>query len=341
MIERLKMKISNIDLDKQVLIIAEIGNCHEGNLALAEELICLAAKSGADAVKFQTIVPERLVSLRLNERILQLKRFQLSYAEFEKLSRTAEKENVLFLSTPFDIESALFLDGLVPAFKIASGDNTFFPLLKVVARTGKPILLSSGLVDLQEINQIKNFIESIWRENEISQEMVILHCVSGYPVPAKEANLSAIRLLMQSNVTVGYSDHTLGIEAAVLSVALGARVVEKHFTISKAYSDFHDHRLAADPAEMAQMVQRIREAETMLGDGQKILQPCEKHTFLGARRSIVARRLLKRDNIITLDDLTWVRPGGGMEPGREGEIVNKTLKRDIWPGEMISLDDVF
>ena len=164
------MKIGPIDLDKDIMIVAEVGNNHEGSVALAEEMIGRAAETGVDAVKFQTIVPEELISATQTERINQLGKFRLSHKDFEKLARIANQEKILFLSTPFDIESARFLDGLVPAHKIASGDNTFLPLIDVIARTGKPILLSTGLTDLGEIVRTKDFIFDIWNRLEIHQE---------------------------------------------------------------------------------------------------------------------------------------------------------------------------
>ena len=335
------MKIGNWDLDKNVLIVAEIGNNHEGSYALAEEMIGLAAQSGAGAVKFQTIVPERLVSPSQKDRIRQLEKFQLRYDEFEKLSKVAEQEKVLFLSTPFDIDSVRFLEPLVPAFKIASGDNNFFPLIDVVARTGKPIILSSGLASIEQIAATKSFIQNIWREQEINQELAVLHCVASYPVPLQEANLLAIKeLRKQLGVTVGYSDHTLGIEAAVLSAALGARIIEKHFTLDKSYSDFHDHQLSADPQELALLVKRVEETIELLGDGKKRLQPSEKEVVGKVRRSIVASRDLSQGTILQWEDLTWLRPGGGLAPGCEDKIVGKKLKRFIPAGESILLKDV-
>lgn len=334
------MKISNFDLDDEILIVAEIGNNHEGSYALAEEMIGLAAQAGAGAVKFQTIVPDKLVSSRQKGRIQQLERFRLCYDEFERLSQVAKQEGVLFLSTPFDIESAQFLEPLVPAFKIASGDNNFFPMIEVIARTGKPIILSTGFMELAEISRTKDFVEEIWHENGIEQELALLHCVASYPTPPNDANLLAIRQLQELGVTVGYSDHTIGTEAAVLSVALGARIIEKHFTIAKNYSDFCDHQLSVDPQELVQLVQRVKEAVEMLGDGEKRLQDCEKKIIDKARRSIVASRNLDRGTVLTWDDLTWVRPGRGLAPGQEGAILGKVLTKPIQHGEMILVDDI-
>lgn len=335
------MKIDNWDLEKDVLIVAEIGNNHEGSYTLAEELVGLAAQAGVAAVKFQTIVPERLVASSQKERVRQLQRFQLSYEQYEKLSRVAKREGVLFLSTPFDIESACFLNSLVSAFKISSGDNNFFPLIDFIARTGKPIILSSGLADMKQIKTTRDFIQNIWRECGINQELAVLHCVASYPAPPQEANLLAIRQLHdQLSVTVGYSDHTLGIEAAVLSAALGASIIEKHFTLDKNYSDFRDHQLSADPQDMAQMVRRVKEALELLGNGEKRLQNSEREIINMVRRSIMASHDLSRETVIQWQDLIWLRPGGGLAPGHEAELVGKKLVRFIPAGEYILPEDV-
>lgn len=329
------MRIGTIDLNERVLLVAEIGNNHEGSCALAERLIGLAAEAGADAVKFQTIVPERLVSPREEKRLAQLRRFQLSYGEFEKLARAAQRAGVLFLSTPFDVESARFLAPLVPAFKIASGDNNFLPLIEVVARTDKPILLSAGMSDLDDIRRTKRFIETIWAERGVSPGLAILHCVVSYPTAPHDANLLAIRRLASLGVTVGYSDHTFGIDAAVLSVALGARVIEKHFTIDKDHSEFRDHQLSADPADLRELVRRVRQAERMLGDGDKRVLETEQGLVAAVRRSIVAKRDLPAGTVLAWEDLDWLRPGGGLSPGREGELIGRQLVRSVAKGEMI------
>lgn len=329
------MKIGDIDLNKDVLVVAEIGNNHEGNYALAEEMVGLAARAGAGAVKFQTIIPDQLVSCTDSERIKQLKKFCLTYDDFEKLSKVAKREGVIFLSTPFDIKSAHFLNPLVPAFKIASGDNNFYPLIEVIARTGKPIILSSGLADLEQVRKTKKLIVDLWHNLGIRQELAILHCVVNYPTPPREANLGAIRQIAQLGVTVGYSDHTIGIEAAALSVALGARIVEKHFTVSKNYSDFRDHRLSADPKEFSDLVCKIKEIIELLGNGEKCLQDGERVNAERVRRSIVACRDLRAGTTLSWEDLSWVRPGGGLPPGEEKQILGKKLKHALRMGEPI------
>ena len=334
------MKIGEYSTDESVLVIAEIGNNHEGCYSLAEEMIGLAAEAGAGAVKFQTIVPDKLVSVSQEDRIEQLKRFQLTYEEFEKLIKVAKSENIIFLSTPFDIESAWFLEPLVPAYKIGSGDNDFYPMIEVIARTGKPIIMSAGLMDLCGIRKTVDFITDIWNKSAIVQELAIMHCVTAYPTIPEEANLLAIRELHSLNVTVGYSDHTIGIEAAVLSVALGARIIGKHFTIDKNYSSFRDHQLSSDPKEFSQLVELVKNATKLLGQREKVVQKSEMLVVDKVRRSIVSRKNLDANTIITGDDISWVRPGSGLAPGNENMVLGKKLRKRVAAGELITLNNL-
>ena len=334
------MNIDKFDLNKKILIIAEIGNNHEGSYALAEEMIGLAADAGADAVKFQTFVPEKLVSPFETKRIEQLSRFQLIYKKFEKLAKVAANENVMFLSTPFDIESALFLKDLVPAFKIASGDNNFFPLMDAIARTGKPIIMSTGFIRMNGVKKAVDYINRIWKKNDIKQELALLHCVSVYPTLPEQTNLLAIKELEHIVKTVGYSDHTVGIESAVLSVAVGAKIIEKHFTIDNNYSEFQDHKLSANPIDFKEMVDRIRIVRKMMGKSKKIPNANELKNKIISRRSIVAKQELPFGHIIRFGDLDWVRPEDGLSPGSEGQLLGKSLSRKIRKGQIISLEDV-
>ncbi len=332
------MKIDHFDLDEQVMIVAEIGNNHEGDFMLAQDLIGLAAEAGAHAVKFQTFRTEDYISRRETDRFARLKSFELSPAQFERLREIATDLGVLFLSTPFDIVSAHQLGPLVAAMKIASGDTTFFPLLEAIAETAKPILLSTGMATLDEIRAAKNTIERVWKERSITQEMAILHCVSSYPVPPEQANLAAIGdLSNEFGCTIGYSDHTMGNEAAAISVALGARIVEKHFTIDKHHSDFRDHHLSADPTELRELVDRIQRISTLMGDGEKIPQPSEVGATKSLRRSIAARCDLSEGTIIEAKDLTWVRPATGLAPGNEHLVLGRRLLEPISAGDPILL----
>ncbi len=330
------MIINNFNTDKKVFIIAEIGNNHEGNFKDALELIDLAAEAGVDAVKFQTFQTEHYIGNQNKERFDLIKSFELSYNQFEQLSISAKDQGLHFISTPFDIESANFLPSIVDAIKISSGDNNFFPLLNIVAEKNKPIILSTGLTTINEINHAINTIEKVRINNKNINELAVLHCVTSYPVEPKYANLRAIQSLSNSlDYTIGYSDHTLGINAAVSAVCLGARIIEKHFTKDKNFSSFRDHQLSADKKEMIQMVNSIREIEQMLGSGKKELQPPEKEILSTVRRSIVAKNNLSKGKILKFEDITWVRPGSGLSPGEESNIIGKKLLHNIEKGSQI------
>lgn len=325
------MKIETWDSSDRVLVIAEIGNNHEGDYSVAEELIARASAAGVDAVKFQYIDPEALVPPEQNARLEQLARFRLTDDEFVQLRGVADRENVLFLCTPFAIDAVEFLEPLVPAYKVASGDLTFLPLLRSIARTKKPVLLSTGMSDLNEIDRSVGVVREAWGGS--GSGVALLHCVSAYPTPAEEAHLSAIRDLVPLADAVGYSDHTIGIDASVLAVAAGARIVEKHFTLNKDFSDFRDHQLSADPRDMAALVDRIREAESMLGNGPKRPLDIEVPLREATRRSIAAASDLSSGHVISERDLTWLRQPGDYSPGDEAALIGRTLSRPMASGE--------
>jgi N,N'-diacetyllegionaminate synthase len=335
------MKIGKFDISNRVLVIAEIGNNHEGRLEVAEELVHQAAACGVDAVKFQTFRTEFYVDSADVVRFQRLKSFELTFNGFEQLSNLAHSLGLLFISTPFDLESAASINSIVDAYKIASGDNTFWPLLNQVAGTGKPLIISAGLSDLEQVKQIINYVRRVWLEQQVAGEMVILHCVSSYPVPSDQVNIRAIPLLADElDVKVGYSDHSLGIDACVLAAAVGACIIEKHFTLDKGFSDFRDHQLSADPGEMKELVQRIRMSEIFLGNCSKNIQPCEQNSGMSLRRSIVAAHDMKPGHLIRSEDLTWIRPGGGIAPGNESLLIGKRLKRSVRFGDKLLSEDV-
>lgn len=330
------MHIGNVDLSQDVLVIAEIGNNHEGDFGRAADMIHAAAAAGVQAVKFQTIIPERLVSADQTARIAQLGRYAFSRDQFTELAGIARAAGVMFMSTPFALEAVSWLDELVPAFKIASGDNNFQQLLAAVAATGKPILLSTGMADIAGIKKSCRIIENAGLPGKTRSEIALLHCVSAYPTPADEANLSAIATLArETGRVVGYSDHTLGIAAAALSIGVGARIVEKHFTLSKTQSEFRDHALSADPSELAALVTQIRLAQKLLGTGEKTPRPSEAATTAAARRSIVARTALPAGHVLTDADMDWLRPGGGLHPGQENLLVGRRTACAVKQGQMI------
>jgi len=327
------VKIGNFDTDKRVFVIAEVGNNHEGDFTLAQEMIGRAAEAGVDAVKFQTFIPELFITRADQERLDRLRSFQLSFSQFEALAQQAESAGVIFFSTPLDLESAYFLNSIQPLFKIASGDNNFLPLIETVASFGKPTIISTGLADFALLDRL----QATWRQQAGVAELAFLQCVASYPVPTEEASLGAIYWLRRRypDLTVGYSDHTLGVEASAYAVAAGARIVEKHFTLNKQHSDFRDHQLSADPAEMTGLVSSIRRIDALVGAGDKKPQPCEEALQIGARRSIASGRVLHAGTTLSLDDLIWVRPGTGFAPGDEAHVVGKVLSRTIQRGEII------
>lgn len=335
------MKIGDFDLSQKILIVAEIGNNHEGKFETAQELIRQAAKSGAHAVKFQTYKTKYFINARDRARYEKLSSFELSFAQFDQLQALAKRLRLLFISTPLDLESARFLERLVDAYKISSSDNNFYPLIAEVCKTGKPLIISTGLTTLEEIEQTKHFVVSEWKKHNIRQDLAMLHCVTCYPLPLAQANLLSIPFLHEKlGITIGYSDHTAGISACLASAALGARILEKHFTLDKHYSDFRDHQLSADPFEMKSLVKEVECLQAMLGKPQKALQPCETSYLPLVRRSIVAVADLPNGHRLVPPDLMWTRPAGGLPPGQEDKLVGKKLKRSVAFGDMLTLTDV-
>lgn len=331
------MQIGRHDTSQRILIVAEIGNNHEGKFDVACRMVDAAAAAGVDAVKFQTFRTAHFTSNRDPARFARLKSFELTYEQFRQLEQLARSKGLMFLSTPLDLESGRFLEPLVDAFKIASGDNDFFPLIEQVCRTGKPLIISTGLADLAHLKKVKAFVDAQAGHGPLA----FLHCVCSYPVPPEEANLAAIPLLASElGVTIGYSDHSMGAEACLAAATLGARILEKHFTLDKKFSDFRDHQLSADPEEMRRIVDGVRKIEALLGKREKCVQPSEAGNQKVARRSIVIGADLPQGHRLRFEDLAWLRPAGGLSPGEERQVVGKTLRRPMAFGEMIAAADV-
>lgn len=333
------MRLGPIDTRERVLLVAEIGNNHEGDVALAEKLVREAAACGADAVKFQVFRTRHFVSTGDAVRFARLLSFELPFDTIADLGRLAKSLGLLFIATPLDLRSARFLVDQVDAFKVASADNDFYPLLGLVAASGKPVIVSSGLSDLEQMARSKRVIEEAWERASIpatARQLAILHCVSSYPAPAEELHLASIDLLgRELGCTVGYSDHTLNIDACVAAVAAGARIIEKHFTIDKHYSDFRDHQLSADPSELKELVAAVRRMAVLRGRSEKSMQPSEAEHAQALRRSIVAAADLPSGHRLCASDLTWIRPGTGLRPGEESLLLNRRLTHDVQFGEPI------
>ena len=331
--------IKNLVKKNKIFVIAEIGNNHEGNFDVAKLLIEKAAEAGVDAVKFQTIQPKYLVNSDDRERLNKLESFKFEYEQFQKLSLIANDHGLIFFSTPFDIDSALKLNDFQNLFKIASGDNNFYPLIKTISSFKKPTFLSTGLTT---IDDLKKIVE-IWTENGDINCLSFLHCVSSYPVPEQEANLNYITKLKKHfpNIFIGYSDHTIGIDASLYAVILGAQIIEKHFTIDKNFSDFRDHQISSDPKEMKELVDKINNIFNYIGKDISEIQECEKSSLISSRRSIAAKFNLEKNKILTYEDLTWVRPGTGFFPGDEDKLIGKKIKYNIAQGQIFKKEDFF
>lgn len=334
------MRIGSHDIRERALLIAEIGNNHEGDVGLAEELIGLAAEAGADAVKFQAIIPELLVAPDQTERLAQLRRYALESSDFERLERVAAEVGVTFLTTPFSPESVPLIAEICPAIKVASGDNDNPLLLEPIARTGLPVILSTGMQDASQVEAAISILESVWAADGLEPGLALLHCVSAYPTPSSDANLRVIRSLETLGRPVGFSDHTIGIDAAVAAVAVGAVIIEKHFTDRHDRSDFRDHALSADKTEFKELVLRVRETERLLGDGRKRVMPSEQVGMTAARRSLHSARPLTAGEVIGADDVIALRPGTGIPVSQRSAVIGRMASRDLPALHRLRLTDL-
>lgn len=332
-----------------VLVVAEAGVNHNGSLDLALRLVDEAAAAGADAVKFQTFSAERVASAAAPKAAYQLETTDAGETQLEMLreleldvdahvalaAHCAER-GILFLSTPFDEESVAVLDELdVPAVKIGSGELTNTFLLERVAATGRPVILSTGMADLEEVGVA---LDSLAAGG--AGAVVLLHCVSNYPAAPADANLRAMRTLADAfGVPVGFSDHTLGVETALAAVALGACVLEKHFTLDASLPG-PDHRASLEPPALRALVQGLRAVSAALGDGVKRPAAAERENRLLVRRSIVAARALPAGTTLAREDVSALRPGDGIPPTRRDEVLGRRLRRDVEAGAQLAWEDL-
>lgn len=323
----------------QTYLIAEIGVNHNGDIGLAKEMILAAKSAGADAVKFQTFTAAALVTQgtpKVNYQVgstsqdethyEMLRKLELSKSQHRDLVVFCQTVGIDFLSTPYDIESAQFLTELgVKMFKTASADLVDLPLQNYIASTGKPVIVATGMSSLGEVEQVVNIFDKTGNPN-----IVLLHCVSNYPCSDSSLNLRAMNILASAfGVPVGYSDHSEGFLAAVISVAMGARVIEKHFTLDKSLAG-PDHKASSTPEEFAELVQNVRRSERMLGRPRKACQEEERQMAEVSRKSLVLARAICTGKTLGADDLLLMRPGTGIPasyiPLLLGRRVNKNLE---------------
>ena len=329
-----------------VLIIAEAGVNHNGSVELAKKMADVAKAAGADIVKYQTAVPELVISRfapkaeyqkestgEAESQLEMVKKIHFGFAEHRKLKEYCDSIGIKYLSTPFDMDSIDFLAGMdMPVWKIPSGEVTNLPYLEKVAKLKKPIIMSTGMCEIPEIKAALDVLYSNGAE-----DVTILHCNTEYPTPLKDANVKAM-LDIQKNfgTKVGYSDHTLGLEAPLAAVALGATVVEKHFTLDKNMEG-PDHAASMSPEELTALVKAIRNTELALGDGVKKVTESEAKNKDVARKSIVAKVPIKAGEVFTIDNITVKRPGNGISPMRWYEVLGQSAKRDFSLDELIEL----
>lgn len=328
-----------------VYIIAEAGVNHNGSFELACRLVDAAKAAGVDCIKFQTFKAKNIVSRDAPKAEYQkkttgdssqedmLKKLELTYDEFIALKEYCDEKEICFLSTPFDFESIEFLNKIeMPFWKIPSGEITNLPYLRTLAKTGKPVVMSTGMCDLQEIRDAIGVL----RQNGTA-EIRLLHCNTEYPTPFEDVNLRAMQNLREEfGLPVGYSDHTKGIEVPVAAVALGAEIIEKHFTLDRTMEG-PDHKASLEPGELTQMVQSIRHIEKALGSGIKSPSPSEIKNRPVARKSIVARTPIREGEVFTEENLTTKRPGTGLSPMRWNEVIGRRAPRDFAVDERIEI----
>ena len=331
---------------KHVFIIAEAGVNHNGSIELAKKLIDMAVKSGVDAVKFQTFKAENLVSKNAQKADYQkettdkqesqlemIKKLELDIHTHKELITYCKEKNIMFLSTPFDHASISMLNKLgLEIFKIPSGEVTNLPYLRHIGSLNKRIILSTGMTDLGEIEDALNILIKAGTNKD---KITVLHANTMYPTPMRDVNLKAMQTIGTAfNVNYGYSDHTLGIEVDIAAVAMGATIIEKHFTLDKTMEG-PDHKASLEPDELISMVKAIRNIELALGSSIKKPSNSERPNMEIARKSIVANQAIKNGDIFTEDNLTIKRPGNGINPMRWDEFIGTKALKNYEVDELI------
>ncbi|MDD3363419.1 MAG: N-acetylneuraminate synthase [Syntrophomonas sp.] len=332
--------------ENAVYIIAEAGVNHNGSVPTAKQLIDEAAKAGVDAIKFQTWKTENVITRSAPKAAYQneqadsaadqftmLKRLELPYSDFAYLKEYCDVCGMTFLSTADEYESAAFLNTLQDLFKIGSAELTDWPFLRKIAAFGKPVLLSTGMADLAEI---RDALRVLGEGGLTKDRIVILHANTEYPTPFSDANLRAIQTIsVELGVKTGYSDHTQGIEAAIAAVALGACVIEKHFTLDRQMEG-PDHKASIEPAGLKQMVKAIRNIEMALGTGVKRPSPSELKNIPFVRKSIVAKRPIRKGDVFSEENITVKRPGTGLSPIQWERVIGQAADRDYERDDFIN-----
>lgn len=334
--------------NKKVIIIAEAGVNHNGSYELAIKMVDEAKRAGADYVKFQTAKPELVISTfapkaeyqkettgAAESQLEMCKAIHLPLTDYKPLKEYCDKVGIGFMSTPFDLVSIDVLEPLdMDYYKIPSGEITNLPYLRKIASKHRPVILSTGMCEIEEVEAALQVLE---QGGVKRSDVIVLHCNTEYPTPMCDVNLRAMDDLRRSlGVEVGYSDHTKGIEVPIAAVALGARVIEKHFTLDKTMEG-PDHKASLEPDELKAMVDAIRNIEQALGDGHKHVSPSERKNMDIARKSIVAARDIRKGEVLTEENITTKRPGNGISPMRWDSVIGTTAIRDFGYDELIEI----
>jgi len=331
---------------KKTIIIAEAGVNHNGSIELAKKLIDVAEKAGVDYIKFQTFKTELAISKNAKKAEYQkkttdknesqfemIKKLELDTEAHEELMNYCHEKNILFLSTPFDHESIVLLNDLgLEIFKIPSGEITNLPYLKHIGKLDKKIILSTGMANIGEIEDALDILINAGTKKE---NITVLHANTEYPTPMEDVNLKAMQTIACTfGINVGYSDHTLGIEVPIAAVAMGAKVIEKHFTLDRNLPG-PDHKASLEPDELKAMVKAIRNIELAMGDGIKKPSPSESKNIVIARKSIVAARDIKKGELFSEKNITAKRPGNGISPMKWDEVIGTIATKDYKEDELI------
>lgn len=334
--------------NNHVIIIAEAGVNHNGNYELAKQLALKAKEAGADYVKYQTAVPEKVISRyaemaeyqkentgKVESQLEMCKRIHLKLSDYAPLKKYCEEIGIEFISTPFDLDSIDVLKDMGMDFwKVPSGEITNYPYLVKIANTHMPVVMSTGMCEIHEIREALNVL----CDNGLTMDQIsLLHCNTEYPTPMKDVNLKAMDdLSREFGVRVGYSDHTKGIEVPIAAVAMGAQIIEKHFTLDHKMEG-PDHKASLEPDELKAMVDAIRNIEQAIGDGAKHVSESERKNIAIARKSIIAARDIKKGETLSEGNLTVKRPGNGISPMKWKEVIGTVAVRDFKEDELIEL----
>lgn len=335
------MELFGKDLDKELVVVAEAGVNHEGSIAAAVRLVQLAKEAGADAVKFQAYTPERLITSLRAETLGRVRRFRLTEEGHGTVAEEGRRLGIAVFSSAITEDMIPFLAENFPVIKLASADIDFEPAIRAAARTGKPLVVSTGNATLDEVDRAVAWIAEEIGDVPLRERLVLLQCTSAYPAPVEDANVATMETLRRRyGVRVGYSNHVVGPAACLAAVALGACMLEIHFTDSREGRTFRDHQLAMTADELRALVRTARDVRAAVGSHDKFVQPSEQASHLEIRKGVVAARALPSGTVLTADDLAYARPAIHFRASQRDTLIGRRLVRALEAGALIAPDDL-